>query len=89
MVTKMAGKKIAITHIDPYRCMGCRTCVQSCMNDVLRMRRGKAIIVYQSDCSACFACENDCPRDAICFGLMLPLMNGGTISSSLTETPLR
>ena len=70
MVTKITGKKIAITYVDPYRCIGCGTCVQSCLNDVLRMKRGKAVIVYQDDCSACFTCENDCPRDAVFFGLI-------------------
>lgn len=70
MVTLMAGKRIAITHIDSYRCIGCSACVQSCLNDVLRMKRGKAVIAYQDDCSACFACENDCPRCAISFGLI-------------------
>ena len=70
MVTRMAGKKIAITHIDEFRCIGCTACVQSCTNDVLRMKGGKAVIMYQKDCSACFACENDCPSDAIFFGLI-------------------
>ena len=68
-VTGMVGRKIVIVHVDPFRCIGCTTCVQSCTNDVLRMRGGKAVIAYQSDCSACFACENDCPRDAIFFEL--------------------
>ncbi|MDP2930924.1 MAG: 4Fe-4S dicluster domain-containing protein [Chloroflexota bacterium] len=56
--------------MDPFRCIGCGTCVQSCMNDVIRMKRGKAYITYQRDCSACFACEIDCPREAIAFGLI-------------------
>ena len=70
MVMTITGKTVAITNIDPYRCIGCSTCVQSCTNDVLRMKGGKAIIRYQRDCSACFACENDCSRDAISFGLI-------------------
>ena len=70
MAIVMANRKIDITRIDPHRCIGCGTCVQSCMNDVLRMRRGKATIVYQNDCSACFACENDCPREAVFFDLI-------------------
>ncbi len=70
MTTKMTGKRIAIVEIDPYRCIGCTACVQSCTNDVLRMKGGKAVIVYQDDCSACFACEKDCPRDAAIIGLI-------------------
>jgi electron transport complex protein RnfB len=69
-MTDMTGKKIAVAHVDPYRCTGCTTCVQSCTNDVLRMKGGKAVIVYKNDCSACFACEVDCPRDAIHLGLI-------------------
>ena len=61
---------LSIKEIDTYRCIGCGVCVQSCMNDVLRMKRGKAHIAYQEDCSICFACETDCPREAIFFGLV-------------------
>ena len=61
-------KKLAITEIAPYRCTGCAVCVQSCMNDVIRIKKGKATIAYQEDCSACFICEIDCPRDAVYLG---------------------
>ena len=62
--------RVAVSVIDRYRCIGCGTCVQSCTNDVLRMKGGKAYIAYQEDCSACFGCEIDCPRDAIYLGLI-------------------
>ena len=61
--------KLAIVDINTYRCIGCSVCVQSCPNDVIRMRKSKAYIAYQDDCSACFACETDCPREAISLGL--------------------
>ena len=64
----MMRGKLAIKEVLPYRCIGCGVCVQSCMNDVLRMKKGKAAIVYPDDCSACFACEVDCPREAISIG---------------------
>lgn len=67
---EIRGRKILIKEIDPYRCIGCGVCVQSCMNDVIRMKEGKACIAYQEDCSACFSCEIDCPREAISFGLV-------------------
>ena len=67
----MMNRRLAIKGIDPYRCIGCGVCVQSCMNDVIRIRRGKAMVVYQEDCSACFACEFDCPREAIFFAFVV------------------
>lgn len=69
-MSEITGQKIAITEIDPFRCVGCGICVQSCMNDVIRMKEGKAHIGYPEDCSACFSCEIDCPREAISFGLV-------------------
>ena len=42
MPAETVQNRIVITYIDPYRCIGCGTCVHSCFNDVLRMKRGKA-----------------------------------------------
>jgi NAD-dependent dihydropyrimidine dehydrogenase PreA subunit len=68
MVEKRFKRKLAIKEIDSYRCIGCGVCMQSCMNDVIRMRKGMAYIKYQEDCSQCFACVEDCPREAISLG---------------------
>ena len=54
--------------IDEDLCIGCGVCVQSCMNDVIRMKKGKAYIAYQEDCSQCFSCVEDCSREAISLG---------------------
>jgi adenylylsulfate reductase subunit B len=62
------GKRIAIKEIDTYRCIRCGVCMQSCPNDVIRLKRGKPAIVYPQDCSQCFACVIDCPREAISLG---------------------
>jgi NAD-dependent dihydropyrimidine dehydrogenase PreA subunit len=70
MAVQETGTRVAVIEIDRYRCIGCTVCVQSCTNDVLRMRGGKACIAYQEDCSACFSCEIDCPRDAVYLGLI-------------------
>ncbi len=70
MVKSWQVGNIGIKEVDVCRCIGCTVCVQSCLNDVLRMKAGKAYIAYQDDCSACFACEIDCPRDAIVIGLV-------------------
>ena len=65
MLEQRTTRKLAISGINNYRCIGCGVCVQSCLNDVIRMKAGKANIVYQDDCSQCFACVEDCPREAI------------------------
>lgn len=70
MVKSWQVGEIGIKEVDVCRCIGCTVCVQSCLNDVLRMKAGKAYIAYPDDCSACFACEIDCPRDAIVIGLV-------------------
>ena len=62
--------RLAIKEIDPYRCIGCGVCVQTCMNDVIRMKKGKALISYQEDCVACYECVEDCPREAILIGVL-------------------
>ena len=63
---RMATKNRAVvrSEIDLFRCIGCGVCVQSCQNDVLRMKRGKAKVVYPEDCSGCCCCVEDCPREA-------------------------
>ncbi len=64
------GTTIAIDEIDPYRCIGCGVCVQSCQNDVIRMKGGKAYRAHLEECSGCTFCIEDCPREAISLGLV-------------------
>ena len=51
--------------IDSLLCTGCGTCKNSCPTDVIRMKDGKAVVIYGEDCQGCFLCEFDCPVDAI------------------------
>ena len=48
-------------------CIGCKTCVQVCPTDVIRMNKktDKAEIKYVEDCQICHLCRLYCPVDAI------------------------
>lgn len=56
---------MAIREIDQKICFGCSVCVTICPMDVLRMKSGRAEIVYNEDCMTCYLCEVSCPAKAI------------------------
>lgn len=58
---------MAIEFIDSELCNGCRICVDSCPQDVIRMDKttNKAVIQYAEECMVCEACADECPLDAI------------------------
>jgi len=56
---------MAIEQIDAEKCNGCGLCVESCIQDVIRIENEKAVIKYPEDCMSCFYCELDCPTKAI------------------------
>jgi NAD-dependent dihydropyrimidine dehydrogenase PreA subunit len=58
---------MGIRRIDYARCNGCGTCVDLCPMDVIRLDQStkKAVIMYLRDCQSCFACETECPKEAI------------------------
>ena len=54
-----------IKAIDETFCTGCGLCVSLCQLDVLRLREGKAHIVYPGDCCHCMECFVYCPTEAV------------------------
>jgi len=58
--------------IDEQKCSGCEICFHVCPCDVFRLVPGEHLvrIAYRDDCQTCFACELDCPEDAIYVGPM-------------------
>jgi ferredoxin len=50
--------------VDPEKCTGCETCVESCPLDAISMKDGKAV-VDPDTCGDCGACVDACPVEAI------------------------
>ena len=44
-------------------CMGCGTCLETCIFDAIRVENGKA--VHNAQCRACGRCVTYCPQDAV------------------------
>lgn len=59
-----------IDTLDEERCTGCNICFDICPCDVFRPIPEQRLvrIAYRDDCQTCFACELDCPEDAISVG---------------------
>jgi NAD-dependent dihydropyrimidine dehydrogenase PreA subunit len=66
------AKKI---EIDRDKCNSCKTCMNSCFVDVYRWddKEDRPIVAYLRDCVACFACEQNCPEQAIEVVPIIPL----------------
>ena len=54
-----------IQKISAERCICCGKCVRSCPLDVIRIKDGKAQILYPEDCMTCYLCERVCPAGAV------------------------
>jgi NAD-dependent dihydropyrimidine dehydrogenase PreA subunit len=46
-------------------CSSCGRCVEICPTDVFRMNDRHPVAAYESDCTVCFLCQDDCPESAI------------------------
>lgn len=50
--------------VEQDNCVQCATCIKTCPNKAISMKRGKIVFDY-SKCIACFCCQESCPSSAI------------------------
>ena len=62
--------------INPEKCVGCNTCVETCQIDVFipNPKKGEPpIILHPEECWYCGCCACDCPTGAMAFNWPLPM----------------
>lgn len=56
-------KEFSTVYLDPDKCRGCVNCMKRCPTDAIRVRSGKASVLY-SRCIGCGECIRICPHGA-------------------------
>ena len=56
-------KRLHTVTLDREKCIGCGSCVKRCPTEAIRLREGKASVIYEK-CIACGECVRICPSHA-------------------------
>ncbi|MBQ4587445.1 MAG: 4Fe-4S binding protein, partial [Clostridia bacterium] len=56
-------KRLNTVTLDPSKCKGCVTCMKRCPTEAIRVRDGKASVIYDK-CIGCGECVRLCPHHA-------------------------
>ncbi len=59
----MIDKRLHTVVLDPDKCKGCVTCMKRCPTEAIRVRNGKATVLYER-CIGCGECVRLCPHQA-------------------------
>lgn len=59
----MENKNLHTVILDPDKCKGCVTCMKRCPTEAIRVRNGKASVLYER-CIGCGECVRLCPHQA-------------------------
>jgi UDP-glucose 4-epimerase len=66
VMTPLEGVQVEVTDA----CIGCGTCVETCIFEAIRMENGRA--VHSSQCRACGRCVTYCPQHAVSISIKNP-----------------
>ena len=56
-------KRLHTVTLDKDKCIGCASCIKRCPTEAIRIRNGKACVIYDT-CIACGECVRICPSNA-------------------------
>ena len=56
-------KRLHTVTLDKDKCIGCASCIKRCPTEAIRIRNGKACVIYDK-CIACGECVRICPSNA-------------------------
>ncbi|MFT3959886.1 ferredoxin family protein [Propionivibrio sp.] len=56
---------IIVDHDKCIAAKGCRTCIEVCPTDILKLDDSGKVVMAYDECWYCYPCQQDCPTKAI------------------------